>query len=104
MNRDQSESESESRKRHTNETEPEGRARTSQHTTHNTQNTSARQTPTQDQQNKAELSVSDLLLGSLPPRLASPRRTSPTYLPRSPDRPYNPDYVLSIQTPTSGLI
>jgi hypothetical protein len=72
MNRDQSESES--RKRHTNETEPEGRPRTSQHTTHNTQHTSARQTPTQDQQNKAELSVSDLLLGSLPPRLAARHR------------------------------
>jgi hypothetical protein len=103
MNRDQSESESESRKRHINETEPEGRSRTSRFPTHNSQNTSARQTPTQDQQNKAELSVSDLLLGSLSPRLA---RTSPTYeyLPRSPDRPSNPDHVLSIQTPTSGPI
>jgi len=101
MNRDQSESES--RKRHINETEPEGRTRTSRFPTHNSPNTSARQTPTQDQQNKAELSVSDLLLGSLSPRLAARHRLT-SYLPRSPDRPYNPDHVLSIQTPTSGPI
>jgi hypothetical protein len=78
LNRDQSESES--RKRHTYETDPEGRTRTSRFPTHNSQNTSARQTPTQDQQNKADLSVSDLLLGLLSPRLAARHQLTSVYL------------------------